>query len=831
MVFRSLTPSRAWLGFARGRVLLAPLFGAAVAMACGWLLLDRTPEAIGPLPLAVFGVGYVVTERPVFREVGGDIGKQAPRSIMLAVGLLAISPIELVVTATIAAAIGSAVWNRESVLGVARTMVVVAVETMVAAVLLDTSEILAAGTLSLWIRLTLSMLLAALAGSFVEELDAISRDGGQLTEISTGWARLRGAHLHAAPVMVAATLAVILEVDVRLGIIAALPIPMLWATLRSHIDLRDRYSDLSNIHDFSREVSSESDLVSIAEAAAARLESSTEAAHVVVRLFSPEDGPLDGVVGSLTIPMPNDAACTDRAWRSLFDEGGLREVQGLALEGRIGHNVLAMPVSAEGHILGVVVAADARGGARFGHDDRERIATLCKQLGVVARGSRLHARIRHDATHDRLTGLVNRRYFETWVDEALATEGHGALLLIDLDRFKEINDTFGHQAGDKVLAEGAARIASVIRRNDMAARLGGDEFALFAAAADAETASEIAMLLGQRLEEAFDIGPADVGIGASIGIAIAPDHGSRTTELLRRADAAMYDAKRHRRGSTVYTDSLEEGDESRITLLAELRSVLANQGLEVHYQPQVSLRSAEVVGIEALVRWRHPINGWVRPDQFVELAENSGLIDQLTEQVLARASSDAAGWVARGWNGRLSVNLSTQSLLDQHLDSMVMDILSTSGLAPDRLTLEVTETMMMGDVERTEATLRKLAGWGIKISVDDFGTGYSSLVSLRHLPVSELKIDRSFVMTMMDQKSDDVIVRSTIDLGHNLDLSVVAEGVETPEIAARLSALGCDLAQGFAIAKPMPADELTAWIPAWYARGATGGQRITASSS
>ncbi len=804
--------------FVRGRSLLAPIVAAGLAICCGWLLVDRSPLAAGPLPLAVFGVAYILSERPVFHAEGGELGRRAPQSLVMATGLLTLSPIELSVTATLAAAIGAAVWNRASVLEVARTMASVGLETLVAALILDVSGVFGTGPFLTWVRLCAGLVLASMVGSGLDAIDALGR--GNVGQLMPDRDQLRQFHLRVAPAIVASSVAVIVATDLRLGAVAALPVPLVWAAMRSHDLLRHRYDDLSNIHDFSREVSSESDLPSIAHAAAARIVNSTGAEHVLVRLFEADTDPVDSSIGRFDLMVPTDPADADGTWARFFHANELVQLTGLAREPDAGHAVLAMPIADDREVLGVVVASDRRGGiSRFDDEDRDRIQTLCRQLAVVTRRSRLHARIRHDATHDRLTGLVNRRYFESWVDRALEDEQPGAVFLIDLDRFKEINDTFGHDAGDKVLAEGARRIQSVIRETDVAARLGGDEFALFVPTDDEGTALRVAEVMTRRLEEAFDIGPADVGIGASVGVAFAPRHGERAGELLRKADIAMYDAKRNRKTATVYTDTLEEGDETRLTLLAELRSVLAEEGLEVHYQPQIDLRTARVIGVEALVRWRHPIKGWVRPDHFVALAEQAGLIETLTRQVLRTAASDAMTWSALGWDGRLSVNLSAQSLLDRQLDTMILGELSASGLAPQRLTLEITETTMMGDPDRTDEMLRKLNDWGMHIAVDDFGTGYSSLVALQTMPVAELKIDKSFVMDMLDHTHNDTIVRSTIDLAHNLGLSVVAEGVETPAIAARLASLGCDVAQGFGIGKPMPAVDLARWIHDWYQRG------------
>lgn len=462
----------------------------------------------------------------------------------------------------------------------------------------------------------------------------------------------------------------------------------------------------------------------------------------------------------------------------------------------------------------MIVLRDRQGASTmFDDDDANRLAAMVQQLVVALRKGQFHSQIQHEATHDRLTSLPNRAYFEAWIEQSLTMSGRQAsVLLIDLDRFKEINDTFGHHAGDQVLEAVSQRITACGEGSDLAARFGGDEFALFMPGATAAQAAARAEALSESLESPFEIGAATVAIASSIGIATSPDHGHDPGTLIRRADIAMYEAKRRHIRSAVFSDDLEENDSVRLALLGDLRSALETQALEVHFQPKVSVETGQVIAAEALVRWKHPERGPISPEVFVSLAEQAGLIEELTRQVLAESLASAAEWQRRGWQISVAVNVSAQSLLDEELEPLVASELAKVGLDPACLTLEITESTMMGDPARTHRILRGLSDLGIRLSVDDFGTGFSSLVNLRHLPVSELKIDRSFVSEMMMESNDEVIVRSTIDLGHNLGLEVVAEGVENDSIRDRLAELGCDILQGYGISRPLPRDTFAHFV-------------------
>jgi diguanylate cyclase (GGDEF)-like protein len=421
----------------------------------------------------------------------------------------------------------------------------------------------------------------------------------------------------------------------------------------------------------------------------------------------------------------------------------------------------------------------------------------------------------YQARHDDLTGLPNRSAFYEAIDRAVIPDGgtRSAVMVIDLDRFKEVNDTLGHHTGDLLLREAAGRLTEALRDSDVLARLGGDEFAvLLPTLAEIETATAVAERIRAALEQPFELQDITVHVGASVGIALAPDHGDSADELLQRADVAMYLAKDSSASYQIYDAATDPYSASRLGMVAELRRALDERELELHFQPKASLASGAVDGVEALVRWNHPVRGQIPPNDFIPLAERTGLITRLTVYVLDAALRQCAEWADMGIDIAVAVNLSARNVADPELPSMVHGLLEKHSVDPRRLVLELTESTLMADPKRAKDVLARLHRMGVGLAIDDFGTGYSSLTYLSELPVTELKIDRSFVMSMSTSDGDAFIVRATIDLGRNLGLRVVAEGVESESIWNRLGELGCDVAQGYYLRRPAPAAELTPWL-------------------
>lgn len=438
---------------------------------------------------------------------------------------------------------------------------------------------------------------------------------------------------------------------------------------------------------------------------------------------------------------------------------------------------------------------------------------------VMARTAELEAanrELEHMALHDSLSGLPNRALFTDRLEQAIVaaarSAGRFACVIVDLDRFKEINDTLGHDVGDAVLREVAARLDHGLRESDTVARLGGDEFAILLPGASVREAMRIAAKLLHLLEEPVTLEDQSFVIGASIGIALYPEHGERAAQLMQRADVAMYVAKRNGSGYALYDSEEDHHSPGRLAFLAELRGALDRGELELHFQPKVHLASGTVRAVEALVRWQHPSRGLILPEEYIALAEQTGLIRPITAWVLGEAVRQCRDWQAAGRDLSVSVNLSMRNLHDAQFPGVVGALLMNAGIDPQAIVLEITESAVMADSQRALEALRRLRQMGVRLSIDDFGTGYSSLSHLKRMPVSELKIDRSFVTDMHANDDDAIIVRSTIDLAHNLGLTVTAEGVEGEDAYTVLSVLGCDLAQGYYISPALPARELEDWL-------------------
>jgi diguanylate cyclase (GGDEF)-like protein len=449
-------------------------------------------------------------------------------------------------------------------------------------------------------------------------------------------------------------------------------------------------------------------------------------------------------------------------------------------------------------------------------------------LLAVYTAGRETARRHHDATHDRLTGLINRQRFSEMVDELIAArEPRLAILLLDLNRFKDVNDALGHAYGDRLLGAVAERLTSDVPATSQLARMGGDEFSVLLAPLTGEhEALAVAQRVATGLRAPFEIDGVALDGEASIGVVIHPEDGADSDTLLRRGEVAMYRAKAHQAEYTRYSREQDRHSPARLGLMAELRGAIEAGQLVLHYQPKIELDTGRVTGCEALVRWDHPELGLLAPAAFLSMAESTSMIRPLTRRVLEQAIADMSAWQAVGVELGVAVNVSARCLPDPAFPAMVRELLAAAGMKPERLSLELTESTIMADPALTAGVLDELHQMGVGLSVDDFGTGYSSLSYLQRLPVEELKIDRSFVAAM-GQETSAVIVRSTIELGRNLGLRVVAEGVESREIMRRLRELGCPVAQGFAISRPLPASALVEWV-ARHGGGPAGSPMLVA---
>jgi diguanylate cyclase (GGDEF)-like protein len=418
---------------------------------------------------------------------------------------------------------------------------------------------------------------------------------------------------------------------------------------------------------------------------------------------------------------------------------------------------------------------------------------------------------------DALTGLPNRRLLSDRLERAAAASARTGvsvgLLLLDVDRFKEVNDTLGHPRGDKLLKQIAERLSGAVRDADTVARLGGDEFAILmptvASLADAEA---FGRRIGATFDEPFDLDGLVLHVDSSIGLALLPDHADDVTTLLQRADVAMYTAKAAHLGVATYSAAGDEHSPARLILLGDLRQAMDTDQLAMHYQPKVDLKTGEVVGLEALIRWFHPTRGLVPPNDFIPLAERTGLIQALTHRVLGMVVAQLAVWQRAGIELPVAVNLSARNLMEPDLDTTIEALLQACAVPARLLEIEITESAMIEDPARAELMMRKLTAVGLTVAVDDFGTGYTSMAQLETMPVRTLKIDRSFVQSIGEDPGNSVIAKAIIDLAHEFGLQAVAEGVEDRNVTRKLQELDCDVAQGFLWSRPIPAEDLPATL-------------------
>jgi diguanylate cyclase (GGDEF)-like protein/PAS domain S-box-containing protein len=427
-------------------------------------------------------------------------------------------------------------------------------------------------------------------------------------------------------------------------------------------------------------------------------------------------------------------------------------------------------------------------------------------------------KIEHQSLHDDLTNLPNRRFFRDRVEQALGTARMNgskvAVMLIDLDRFKEVNDTLGHQCGDDLLSEVAGRLRRTLRESDTVARLGGDEFGVVISSVyNASAAVLVADKLREALAEPIIVAGLAIEVEGSVGIAIFPEHGKDVAALIRHADVSMYVSK-DTHYPTVYSAHYDHNSRDRLTRIGDLRHAIKRDELVVHYQPQTDSHTGEVHTVEALVRWQHPQQGLLGPDEFIPVAERSGLIRALTYYVLDAALAQCRAWCDEGLELAVAVNITGRELVDLDFPDEVRNLLGKWSVPPQLLELEITERTIFTDPLRTRDVLSQLKALGVRIAIDDFGTGASSLGYLKRLPIDVIKIDRSFVINMLADNDDAVIVRATIDLAHNLGLKVVAEGVETEEARDQLVALGCDTLQGYHLGRPQPASSSASTVSA-----------------
>jgi diguanylate cyclase (GGDEF)-like protein len=439
-----------------------------------------------------------------------------------------------------------------------------------------------------------------------------------------------------------------------------------------------------------------------------------------------------------------------------------------------------------------------------------------REAAVRSERKRADERLRYLAYHDSVTDLPNHSYLQEHLGRAIVTAKHAhnrlALIIMKVNRFNEVNETLGHEMADLVLKEIGQRVKNNLRKSDIVACLRGDEFAvLLTSPEDVERSTDCVCGIIETLEQPFVLSGFKLGIHVSFGLTYFPEHGTTADTLIQRARIALTAAAQNHSDYTIYSAEQEQNTLQQLSLLGDLRRAIVEDQLFLLYQPKIDLREGYLTGVEALIRWRHPSLGIIPPDQFIPLAERTGFIMPVTLWVIHEALAQCATWRAENLQVRIAVNLSTWNLQANEIAEQITGLIGSSGICPDQLQLEVTESAIMANPDQTLKNVTRMKNMGLRFSIDDFGTGYSSLAYLKQLPVDEIKIDKSFVMKMTTDQGDAVIVRSTIDLAHNLGLKVVAEGVENQETLRALVALGCDEAQGYYFSKPLQSAELIEW--------------------
>ncbi|MEO6204937.1 MAG: EAL domain-containing protein [Mycobacteriales bacterium] len=818
------------------RVLIAAILLVVVGLAAGYVTLGESGAYDGmQLPWYVLLVLFIAVEATVLHvQVRREAQTVSMSEIPLVLGLFLADPTVVILTRVMGSFLVYAFYRRQSPLKLAFNLALAFAEASVGIAVFhivagNADAVSGHAWLAAYAAVMSSSLLSALAVSMVivlyeggfrfQDLQRAVNVGLPIACLTTTLGLI-------------ATNCLILSTNTAWLLAAGAVICVL--TYRAYAALADRHLSLERLYQFSQAVGSAPEVDDVIRSVLAQARDLLRAESADLILL-PEAGATSGrrlTYDGARLTRHEAPEMTSGSWlrRQVIDGGDPqliprthRDPAARAyLTDRGVDEALAAPLRGAHGVVGAVVVADRMGSVRtFSLDDVKLLETVANHAAVALENGHLVDQLRHDALHDALTGLPNRSRLEAVVDEQLALYSAGAsqglaLLLMDLDRFKEVNDTLGHLHGDLLLREVGDRLLATVPEGALVARLGGDEFAVvLPGLADQAGAEQVARTLLTALEVPTTIEHVELEIGASIGVALAPLDGTLVGDLLKCADVAMYAAKSSGRGVESYRISLDQNEPARLVMGTELRAALAQDEIEVHAQPKAELASGKVTGVELLLRWRHPIRGLIAPEDFIPVAERTGLLRPLTATVLGEGIAACAAWLAQGVELGIAVNLSTRSLLDPELVEDVLALLEHHGVPPGLLTLEITEGSVMSDLAGTTTVLDRLHDAGVRLSVDDFGTGYSSLSYLSRLPVDEVKIDKLFVLGMREDEQDAAIVRSVIDLGTSLGLQVVAEGVEDEATWTRLAALGCDQAQGWFLSHPLPLADVLPFVDSY----------------
>jgi diguanylate cyclase (GGDEF)-like protein len=826
-------------GARQGDLRLVALIGAVstATVLLVWLGIGSLPDHVelpGPPGLLLFlllAVGFAAAEVAM---VNVPIGRSAftltLTEIPLVVGLFVLPPQHLVAARVLGALIPLVLRTRGSVLKVAFNLANYSLEVIV---LLLVWHLALNGAAPLspwgWAAIGTAVVVTDLLGMVLICLAIAASTGGR--------PRLDAELVGLGPIPAlvnasfALTLVYVISVDWRaiwtLGVLAS----VLFFAQRTHHTLGRRTASLERLSTFTGEIGGGLDVESAASAAVVFIAQAMRAEVVELSLAAQFagrergwEGKYDGTTSAPSTPTRADGLSPWLAPGQLLVRRRVKD-PALATSLRAAglRDAVAMLLTGEDGVIGTLLVGDRLGDVEtFERADLRELQALGNHLAVALQNARRAdligeqaAETLHASLHDTLTGLPNRRLLEDSLREHDAGVPH-SLVLLNLDRFKEINETLGYPAGDALLTMVAARLRKAAPETAVLARVGGDEFAALLPRADAETAAAVVALLRHALSTPFELDELMITVGASFGLTtIAP--GTAAIDVLRRADIAMSHAKEQRTGLETYRPELDAGSRERLTRLTDLRRAITDGSLAVWVQPKVSLHDGRVTGVEALVRWMHPEHGMILPDDFIPIAEHSGLITPLTMTVLRQSLQACEAWRRAGKSLGVAVNLSPRSLLEPDFVEEVARALAAVEVPASAVTFEITESSLMADPERAIQALRRLRDLGVRLSIDDLGTGYSSLAYLQRLPVDEIKIDRSFLQRAdLDALDDSVaIIGAIVDLGHRLGREVVAEGVEDEASWATLRTLGCDSAQGYWMSRPMPTQDFLPWLEAW----------------
>jgi diguanylate cyclase (GGDEF)-like protein len=776
------------------------------------------------IPWYVLTVLFAATEAWVFHiQFGREAKSISISEIPLVLGLFYATPGELLVARVLGPALVVILYRRQTAL---KAVFNISLFYADAAVALAVFRVVGGGSTGDSVRTWVAAVLAATVAIVVDLvlLSVIVRWYNGPTESA-----LRGSLPAVGMSAASATIGLVAVLALRVGALAALPVlvggAVLMAFFRAYASLADRHTSLERLFRFSHELNGAPATTDVLPAVLSQARELLAAEVTEVLRFSSGANPAPALWRFDGEEVTADSSADAQLALALALPLGTRrqarllthadEASRAFLRNRNAHEAVVAPLIVEGETAGVLAVYDRRGEVRgFEDGDVTLLQTVANHASVALHNETLIGRLRHEAMHDTLTGLPNRSALMTLTESAVhrATAGSVrlAMMIIDLNGFKAVNDTLGHSVGDQLICEVARRFSEAAGPGVTVARLGGDEFAVLVEGVT-DDGQVVAGQLTDSLLEPLVVDQDRLHLSGSIGIALAPEHATTVGDLLKRADIAMYVAKNGPDAVAVYRPEIDGHDPAVLSLMGELRDAITTGEVAVGVEPVLDLLTGQLASAEALLRWYHPTRGTLLPSAFLAAAERNGLIIPLTERVLDLAVGACARWQEAGLHIGISVNISARSLMDQRLPATVAAALERHRLPAHLLTLEITESIVIGDAGRAVALLDELRGLGVRLSLDDFGTGYSSLTYLSSLPIQQVKIDQSFVADILTSARDAAIVTSMIELAHHLGLQIIAEGIEDDAVSERLRQLGCDFGQGFLYAQSMDPDSLPGW--------------------